>query len=51
MIRLKLTVNSFVERKMLRLNSDKWARIHIGKKHECAPAKVPGVDMKNPAYG
>ena len=47
MVRLKSTVNSFVERKISRLNSDKWVRIHIAKKHKCAPVKVPGVDMKN----
>ena len=34
------TVNSFVDRKKLKLNLDKCARIHIGKKHECATVKV-----------
>ena len=47
MVRLKSTVNFFVERKTLKLNSDKLARILIGEKHECAAVKVPGVDMKN----
>jgi hypothetical protein len=46
-VTLNATINSFVERKKLRLNSDKCARVHIGKKHECAPVKVHEVDMKN----
>ena len=46
-VTLKAKVNSFVERKKLKLNSDKYARIHIGKKHECAHVKVHNDPMKN----
>ena len=46
-VALNAIINSFVERKKLKLNSDKCARIHIGKKHECAIVKVHDMDMKN----
>ena len=46
-VALNVKVNLFVERKKLKLNSDKCARIHIGKKHECADVKVHNEAMKN----
>ena len=46
-VALNATVNSFVERKKVKLNSDKCARIHIGKKYECATLKVHDMDIKN----
>ena len=46
-VALNAKVNLFVERKKLKLNSDKCARIHIGKKHECAHVKVHNDVMKN----
>ena len=49
-IALNSTVNSFVERKKLRLSETKCARIHIGKNKtqlECAPVKVHSEEMKD----
>ena len=44
------SVNSFVERKKLKLSADKCVRIHIGNKssnHQCPPLKVHTEEMKN----
>jgi hypothetical protein len=40
------TVALNVKGKKLKLNSDKCARIHRGKKHECADVKVHNEAMK-----
>ena len=45
-VALNAKVNLFVERKKLKLNSDKCARIHRGKNHECADVKVNNEAMK-----
>ena len=47
---LNAAVNSFVERKKLKLSSEKCARIHIGNKpkcHQCPTLKVHRDNMKN----
>ena len=49
-VALNAAVNSFVEKKNLKLSSDKCARIHIGSKknnHECSHLKVHEEEKKN----
>ena len=49
-VALNAAVNSFVERKKLKLSAEKCARIHIGSKHrnhECPSLKVHTETMKN----
>ena len=49
-VALNAAVNSFVERKKLKLSAEKCARIHIGSKHknhECPSLKVHTEPMKN----
>ena len=49
-VALNSAVNSFVERKKLKLGSEKCAQIHIGSKakgHECPTVKVHNENMKN----
>ena len=40
-------VNAFMSSKMLKLNQQKYAKIHIGKKHnDCPELEVQGEPMK-----
>ena len=49
-VALNASVNSFVERKKIKLSADKCARIHTGNKssnHQCPPLKVHTEEMKD----